>query len=110
MATQQEKVACIECNDSIMLKNLKTHYSRHHPGLKVKYKSIQNRNVLDLFKEKETLKNKVAETATTSVITEPPLKKTKAIESAVDYGAVNKTDASLKELMETVSSEYILKY
>ena len=49
MTTQNEKIAYFYCNE-LLLKNLKTHFSRSHPTWK--FKSISNRNILDLFKKK----------------------------------------------------------
>ena len=54
MASQTEKVSCFYCKESILLKNLKTHNQRFHHSLKVKYKSISSKNVIDLFKNAST--------------------------------------------------------
>lgn len=49
MATNLDKVACFECGENLLKKNLKTHYLRFHSDKTVKYRSISQKNVLDLF-------------------------------------------------------------
>lgn len=119
MATQLERVACYACNECLLYKNLKTHFLRHHPGIKMKYKSILNRNVLDLFQNAENAPLKTQKTVESirSVpesnqslkdLTETtPLKKQKTVESV---RSIPESDQSLKELTETITSKCILRY
>lgn len=49
MATSGERVVCTVCSEKIILKNLKTHYGRQHPGVSVKYKSATSGNISAFF-------------------------------------------------------------
>lgn len=51
MAASLDRVVCLTCSEKILMKNLKTHYLRHHPGISVKYKSATSENIGTFFSD-----------------------------------------------------------
>lgn len=99
MASNSEKVKCFECGESLLKKNLKTHYTRHHPDKTAKYRSILHKNVLDLFNENATtiLKRKADDETAGDETLQPPSPKKKCIEAngsddLVEISSTNSTN------------------
>lgn len=62
MAASGERVVCTVCSEKIILKNLKTHYLRQHPGAAVKYESATSGNISKfLFNDGSAAKKKKTE-------------------------------------------------
>lgn len=112
-----------------MLKNLKTHCQRIHPGLKVKFKSLANKNVMDLFKRAATSDSDTQQVEvsvgqgfpddkpTQEVNSKRELEEVKSIEKPPKKAKTNETLGSncgdinkelLEQILKTVTSKWFI--
>lgn len=117
MAAQMEKIRCSDCNEVLLLKNLKAHYARNHVGNKLRYTSISSKNMLDLFRKRDpvaastdaqhfsddTGTNPIPKDNSDKVDTTnnaPACKRARTEQDIVDGNV-------LQQLLETVTSKYL---
>lgn len=83
-ARARDKVSCFDCEAHVILKNLKIHYDRFHPGKTVKHRSINQKSIfkLDLLStnkrkledaDSEKVHKKMSTEETSSLVDVPPI-------------------------------------